>query len=170
VGDGIDKQYNLLVKDTAKLSDRRQIINTLYISANSILLGGIALLAQQGGLKAGALLLPAILIAVAGIPLCLDWRKLVLNYKQLLELRFEMLRRIEALPGFNYPIKTYSEESEKLYKKPKGGQTVLFGFSRIEVNIPLVFIALYLVAIAGSIALEYPNIVSQLHVWGILPR
>lgn len=170
MSDETHKQYNLLVKDTAKLSDRRQTINTLYLSANSILLGGIALLAQQGVLRSGALLLPVVLIALAGIPVCLDWRKLVSNYKRLLNLRFEMLRQIEALPGFSYPIKTYHEESDKLYKPPEGGQRVLFGFSNIEVNIPLVFIALYIIAILGAIALEIPNIVSQLHMWGILPR
>lgn len=161
------QQYNLLVKDTAKLSDRRQIINTLYLSANSVLLGGIALLAQQGVLKTGALLIPVVLVAFAGIPLCLDWRKLLLNYKNLLDLRFDMLRRIEKMPDFAYPIQTYQEESEKLYNKPEGGQKVLFGFSNVEVNIPLVFIALYSAAIVGSLILEYPNVVSLLHSWGI---
>lgn len=167
MADEIYKQYNLLVKDTAKLSDRRQIINTLYLSANSILLGGIALLAQQAVLKGGILLIPVVLIAVAGIPLCFDWRKLLLNYKNLLALRFRMLRRIEEGPDFAYPIKTYREESETLYNKPEGGQKVLFGFSNIEVNIPWVFIGLYLVAIVGSAALEFPNIVPLLQTSGI---
>lgn len=170
MSDEIHKQYSLLVKDSAKLSDRRQTINALYLSANSILLGAIAVLAAQSGLKAGILLLPAVLIAFAAIPLCLDWRKALLNYKRLLDLRFDMLRRIEALPEFTYPIKTYIEESDKLYTKAQGGQAVLFGFSRIEVNIPPVFIALYVVAILGAIALEIPNIVSLLHGWGVLPR
>lgn len=166
----IYKQYNLLVKDTAKLSDRRQIINTLYLSANSILLGGIALLAQQAVLRSGILLIPVALIAIAGVPLCFDWRKLLLNYKNLLALRFDMLRRIEEEPDFAYPIKTYREESETLYSKPAGGQKVLFGFSNVEVNIPWFFIGLYLAAIVGSAALEYPNVVPLLQMWGLLPR
>lgn len=170
MADEMHKQYELLVTDTAKLSDRRQTINALYLSANSVLLGGIALLAQQGAIRSGALLLPAILIALAGIPVCLDWRKLVRNYKELLNLRFELLRQIEALPGFGYPIKTYHVESDKLYKLPSGGQKVIFGFSNIEINIPLVFIALYIVTIIASLALAYPSIVSQLQVWGMLPR
>lgn len=169
MADEISKQYSLLVKDTAKLSDRRQTINTLYLSANSILLGAVALLAAQSALKAGPLLLPAVLIALAGIPVCLDWRRLVRNARDLLKLRFELLHQIEELPGYSYPIKTYHEE-DRLYKKPAAGQKEHFGFSYIEINIPLVFIVLYVVAIAGSLLLEGPNIVSQLHTWGILPR
>ncbi|MFI5274013.1 MAG: hypothetical protein ACHQ4H_13345 [Ktedonobacterales bacterium] len=164
----------MLVQDTAKLSDRRQIINTLYISANSVLLGGIALLVEQSSLKNGALLLPVLLVAIAGTPLCLDWRRLILNYKALLDLRFKMLVRLEAMPDFTGAIKTYTEEGEKLYnRKTDGGQSVLFGFSRIEVNIPIVFICLYLFTIAGIIALgiiDFPSIITQLHSAGILPR
>jgi hypothetical protein len=163
-------QYNLLVKDTAKVSDRRQIINTLYLSANSILLGAVALLAQQGVLKSGALLLPVVLIAIVAIALCRDWRKLLLNYKNLLDLRFSLLRQIEELPEFAYPIRTYHEESTKLYQKPEGEQRVFFGFSNIEINIPIIFIVLYVVSIAGSFVLEYSNIVSLLQTWGIMPR
>lgn len=166
MGDEIHKQYNLLVKDTAKLSDRRQTVNALYLSANSILLGAVAVVAAQSGLKPGILLLPAVLIALAGIPLCRDWRKLVLSNKELVGLRIKLLHEIEENSAFTYPIQTYHRE-DVLYDNPRRG---VFGFSSVEINIPLIFIALYIVAILGAIALEVPNIVALLHGWGVLPR
>lgn len=162
------KQYALLVKDTAKISDRRQIVNTLYLSANSILLGGIALLVQQSGLKSGLLVFPVLIVAVAGVIFCLDWRRLILNYRELLQLRFKLLAQLEDAADFTAPLKVYQIEGAELYNHKRHGRSILhFGFSRTELNIPIVFVGVYVVICIGAIVLHLGDIAAQLRAWGI---
>jgi hypothetical protein len=162
--DKIFEQYQLIVEDTARLSDRRQTINNIYLSANSLLLGGIALLVQQSGVKNLADLPLIFLLVCAGMVLCFDWSRLIENYRKLLALRFNLLKKIEARSDFPAPIQTYTEE-ELLYPNDPGKQR--FGFTRVEVNLPLVFITLYVLVVIGSIVVEYSLIASQLATWGI---
>jgi len=162
------KQYSLLVKDTARISDRRQTVNTLYLSANSILLGGAALLIQQSGLKSALLVFPVLIVAVAGTIFCLDWRRLILNYRELLKLRFKMLSLLEDDPGFTAPLKLYQAEGQELYNHQRHHRRILpFGFSRTELNIPIVFVGVYLVVGIGAILLHLGDIGTQLRAWGI---
>jgi hypothetical protein len=164
MNDKIFEQYQLLVEDTARLSDRRQTINYIYLSANSLLLGGIAVLAQQSGGKNLAELFLIFLLVCAGMVLCFDWSRLIENYRKLLALRFDLLKKIEVRSDFPAPIQTYTEE-EVLYPSDPGKRR--FGFTRVEVNLPLVFITLYVLVVIGSIVIEYPLIASQLATWGL---
>jgi hypothetical protein len=74
------------MEDTARITDRRHNTNTLYLSANSLLLGGTALLAQRSGgadvfsLFLVILVILVILVAGAGMLLCHDWRLIILGY------------------------------------------------------------------------------------------
>jgi hypothetical protein len=162
--DKIFEQYQLIVEDTARISDRRQTINNIYLSGNSILLGAIAILAQQSGVKSLADILLIFLLVGAGIVLCIDWSRLIGNYRQLLALRFELLKQIEVQPDFPGPIKTYTEE-EVLYPSDPGKRR--FGFTRVEINLPIVFITLYALVVIGTIVIEYTLITSQFAQWGI---
>src|SRR5215467_6128049 len=82
MGDRIFDQYQLLVEDTARLSDRRQTTNNIYLSANALLLGGVAILIQQNQKDILTIFL-IVLIVIAGITLCLDWRRLIQSYREL---------------------------------------------------------------------------------------
>jgi hypothetical protein len=164
MNDKIFEQYQLIVEDTARLSDRRQTINNIYLSANSLLLGGIAVLAQQSGLKSLADIFLIFLLVCAGMVLCFDWSRLIENYRKLIALRFDLLKKIEVSSDFPAPIQTYTEE-EVLYPSDPGKRR--FGFTRVEVNLPLVFITLYVLVVIGSIVLYYPLIVSQFASWGL---
>jgi hypothetical protein len=158
------RQYELIVKDTARLSDRRQTINNLYLSANSLLLGGSAILVQQGILNNGFPILLIFPLVLAGGFLCVDWWRLLRNYRKLLELRYVLLREIEARDDFPGPIATYVRE-EKLYSTdPRKSR---FGFTRVELNLPWIFIALYILIVIGTIVVKYSVIVSQFSQWGI---
>ncbi|HEY7780719.1 MAG TPA: hypothetical protein VIC85_10965 [Ktedonobacterales bacterium] len=157
------EQYKLIVEDSARLSDRRQTINNLYLSANSLLLGGVAVLVQLSQLKNPLELLLIVLIAVAGSALCLDWRRVVPQYKRLLDLRFSILREMEESPDFPAPKKLYVTESARLYNQ-KG---LFANFSDVESNIPVVFLVIYVIAVAAMFALKYADIVAQFSTWGI---
>jgi hypothetical protein len=164
MNDKIFEQYQLMVEDTARLTDRRQTINNIYLSANSLLLGGIALLAQQSGVKNLADLFLVFLLVCAGMVLCFDWSRLIESYRKLLALRFDLLKKIEGRADFPAPIQTYTEE-EVLYPSDPGLRR--FGFTKVEVNLPLVFITLYVLVVIGSIIIEYSVITSQLAAWGL---
>jgi hypothetical protein len=158
------RQYELIVEDTARLSDRRQTVNNLYLSANSLLLGGSAILVQQGTLKNGFPILLIVPLVLAGGFLCVDWWRLLRNYRKLLNLRFGLLKEIEARDDFPGPIATYQRE-EKLY--PADPRKSRFGFSGLELNLPWIFIALYVLTVIGTIVLNYSAIVSRFSQWGI---
>jgi hypothetical protein len=146
------EQYQLLVEDSARLSDRRQTVNNLYLSANSLLLSAIAILAQQSGVKSLQDVLLVLLLVCAGIFLSSDWGRLLRQYRQLLNLRFALLKKIESQEDFPGPIKTYQEE-ELLY--PADPRKSRFGFARVESNLPRVFIVLYILVVIGALVLQH---------------
>lgn len=158
------KQYQLIAEDTARLSDRRQTINNLYLSANSLLLGGVAILVQQSDLKNGLPILLIIVLVAAGTFLSLDWWRLLGNYSKLLNLRFELLKELEERDDFPGPIAMYHRE-QKLY--PEGVKKRRFGFTAVERNLPWIFISLYSLVVIGAIVFDYPRIVTQFAQWGI---
>lgn len=142
-------QYQVLIEDSARLSDRRQTVNNIYVSANSLLIGALALLIQVGGFKSALIGLLTVIIAVAGFTLCIDWRRLILNYRDLLRVRFTLLHDLEARPDFPFPIKTYHREDETVYSQHNARKRIsFFGFSRVETRIPVVFMALYSIGAA----------------------
>jgi hypothetical protein len=174
----IFKQYDLLVEDTARLSDRRQTVSNIYLSANALLASGIALLALQAtpkNLPAYALFL-IVLIVFGGTVLCLGWRRLIESYRELVGLRINMLKEIEERAEFKDLglIDTYHQE-DALYdpvKRKELGKKPIFGFSRIESRLPVLFIILYFLALIGAFVSHfYPHIVMQFATWGvILPK
>ena len=134
--------YPLFVQDTARLSDRRQSMNALYLSVNSLLLGAIALLAQQGGLTNILFLAAEFIIAVAGIIIAAQWRRLIDKYRDLLKLRYALLIEMENQKPFPSATKVYTSEAmEKLY-----------GFSEIERRLPMIFQWVYGTGTAGLLA------------------
>jgi hypothetical protein len=156
-------EYKLFVEDTGRTSDRRQTVNNIYLSVNSVLLGAVAILVQQGQLRSFLFLVVEIFIAIAGYFICNDWRKLITQYRKLLAFRFEQLRGLEAtMPG---STKMYSKESEY---KPLGFAGDKQGFFSIEIKLPTIFQVLY---VAGTIlfvavtVLQRLGYVTQLEQW-----
>lgn len=165
-------QYPFLIEDTARLSDRRQTVNNIYLTVNSVLLGGLALLVQVSGLRSFSVALIAVFIAFAGYIITGDWRKLVLTYKRLLGLRFKLLRELEEMPEFPYPIKTYHREDDLYADNPTKNRRERFGFTAIEEKLPTVFTLLYIVSavlIVVLVVLLRYGIVARLAKDGIIP-
>ncbi len=152
-------EYKHLAQDSARISDRRETVNNIYLSVNSVLLGAVALLVQQGQLKNVLFSVVALFISGAGLAIARDWRKLVAHYRELLKMRFEALRELEALDDFPGAIKIYHRETA-LYGPEKGE----FGFSPVEMKLPGLFSVLYSIAfvaiILGSVLVNY-TIIAQ---------
>lgn len=144
--------YPLFVNDTSRISDRRQTANTLYLSINSLLVGGIAFLAQQSGLASVSLLIVQVVIAIAGLFLTRQWLAVLELYRRLLAFRYEKLRALENTEGFPGAIKMFQVEYTE------SGDKKIFGFTRIEGFVPRLFRVLYIVGtlllIAGTIAVK----------------
>lgn len=134
------KFYALFVRDTAQLSDRRQALNAIYISVNSVVLGAVAILAQVGGLSSPVFLAVEVFVAFAGFLIAGQWKRMIKMYQALLRFRFTVLIEMEKTLAVPCNVKMYSEEK----------RARLYGFSELELQLPVIFQLLYSV---GSILL-----------------
>lgn len=149
------KEYELFVGDTQRATERRQSVNTIYLSVNSLLLGAVALLAQAGGLDKPLFLPIVILIAIAGFVICGDWSRIINSYRTYINVRFDVLKGMEN--GFEDSVKMYHVEDQRLkYNDPH------HGFYRIEINLPAMFRILYVV---GALILLVATVIGQ---WGAI--
>ncbi len=167
-GDPFLDHYQMIVEDTARLTDRRQTVNNLYLSANSLLLGGLALFVQQTEFKGFSTIFISALLVFVGIFLCRDWRRLLKTYRALINLRIELLhtaeRGFKEKPDLANLVQVYHEE-DQLFKPGQGKP--IFGFYAIEKNLPWLFIYIYLLMLIGTIVLRFPEMSGQLAAWGI---
>lgn len=141
--------YPLIWRETSTISDRRQTANTLYLSVNSILLGAIALLAQQSKLQSISLLILEVFVAIAGLLISTRWNRVLAKYQSLLKVRYKTLSEIEAMPGFPGAVKMFTIEDQ---------HPETWGYSAIEQFLPRTFTWLYVVGsllfIGGTIAVR----------------
>jgi hypothetical protein len=130
--------YKLLVQDTAHISDRRQTMNNIYLSVNTLLLGALAVLVQQGRLTSFLFLTVEVFVSIAGFIIALQWRALIKTYKNLLRLRYETLEEIEKTIDIPDIAKIYTLEHKASDTNKK-----LYGYSDIEGRLPGIFQWLY---------------------------
>jgi len=158
---GVSKfeEYKLFVEDTARFTDRRQMVTNIYVAINTVLLSGVALLVD-GGLENWVMLLAAEAILAGGIAVCLFWRQLIHKYKALVGLRIRELRRMEEAPEMTGCHRMYHAEDE-LYPRDENGEMIKgqgLNISDLERRLPWVFIVVYAIfgvgiAVAWTIGL-----------------
>jgi hypothetical protein len=138
------EQYQLFVEETARISDRRHSTSNLFLSVNSVLVGAVALLIQQSGGKGGSFLLfLAFLLVAAGSVLCILWMQFLLKYAKRLRKRFTYLSNLERdNPSLLLRVFSNKELSSE-------------SFSHLEARIPIVFLATYIVAVVGTLAIIF---------------
>lgn len=96
--------YKLMVASSEALVNRRQGVNTFFLTINGVLVTAIGLFLRNGGgdevrLQAGGILV----LALAGILLCYAWRSLLNSFGQLNTGKFVIINRMEkALPAAIY--------------------------------------------------------------------
>jgi hypothetical protein len=136
------EQYQLLVEETARISDRRHSTSNLFLSVNSVLVGAVALLIQQSAGKGSTLLIfLAFLLVAAGSVLCILWLQLLLKYARRLQQRFLYLSKLEQMN----PSLLLSVFSNKELRTES--------FTHLEARIPVVFLVTYAVAVAGTLTI-----------------
>lgn len=130
-------QYRLYVESVEKISDRRQNANNYFITINTVLISFLGILFQAKLLES----IPWVksLVSVVGIIICGIFWFLLRSYKQLNTGKFKVIHEIEQ----KLPLGLFDYEWEVL-KKGKNSK-VYFPFSHIEMVIPWVFGAVYVV-------------------------
>ena len=135
--DHLFEQYKLYVNSAEKISDRRQNANNYFITVNTALLTFLGLSFKVDALK--DLTWSRSLLSGLGIIICAIFWFLLNSYKQLNSGKFVVIHKIEQklpLALFDHEWKILGEGKD--YKK-------YYPFSHIELFIPWVFGAIYLV-------------------------
>ncbi|WP_299978928.1 hypothetical protein [uncultured Pseudoteredinibacter sp.] len=134
--------YKLYVELADRVSERRLKANTFFLSINSFL---IALAGLLKAISLEHLAKPwSLFVCAAGIAMCYFWYRLILSYKGLNTAKFKVIHDMEAeleLKPFDAEwVHLESGENDNVYKP----------LTHIELNIPRIFIALYVVILTWS--------------------
>lgn len=138
------EEYKIFVDTSEKLVARRQTVNTFFLSVNALLLSAIGMIAKEV-ITMQIASIGVVAIGLAGILLCMAWRRLVHSYRQLNAGKFAVIHLLEQhLPAalFKAEWKALGEGKDKKKYTP---------FTKTETTIPIVFIAIYGIAILGSV-------------------
>ena len=141
----IFEQYKILVESAEKVSDRRNVAKTFFLSLNSLIITIVAFL-YEGKLQLANkwfVLFPLVAI----LSLCYVWWRLIHSYKQLNTAKFKVIdeyeKRLPSMPYVSAEWKALGEGKEpKLYKP----------LTDVESRIPAVFACLYFI---GALAIIF---------------
>jgi len=131
------EQYKLYLGMADKISDRRQSANTFFLTVNSAL---VALFTVPGlGTTTWHMT-----VGLAGAVISYTWYRLIRSYSDINSGKFKVVHRVEA----HLPVRLFDAEWIILGegKDPKK----YLPFSRIEMRLPWIFMAIYLVMLISK--------------------
>ncbi|MFQ5640359.1 MAG: hypothetical protein ACE5IR_20460 [bacterium] len=140
-------EYKFFAESTQHLSERRQNASQTYLTVNTGIFAVFAFLIKDSGLQGGPLLYFSIPLFLVGVLACWTWVKIITQYKALIGWRYTNL--IEMEEKIEQSHKMYSKEWDDFFEPRQGKEK--FGFSRLEIWLPRLFIGLYLLYGAGLI-------------------
>jgi len=144
------EQYKLYVQMADKISERRQSANSFFLTINTALIAFLGLVASPDvggdtGLVASPPLPWVLVVSAAGVVLCYSWYRLVRSYKDLNSAKFKVVHAIES----RLPASPYDAEWEAVGRGED--KNLYLPFTHIEIRIPWVFAALYVLLAAWDI-------------------
>lgn len=128
------EQYKLAVEMADRISARRGLANTFFLTANA---GLVALLGNQS---------VADPVGWAGVAFSVAWWVLLKSYRDLSTAKWKVITTMEG----NLPVKPFTEEWELLKKdrvpwwRPRYAE-----LSTVEQLAPVVFVVLFVLGLAG---------------------
>ena len=134
-------EYRLFVESTQFLTERRQAATRTFLTINTGIFAVLAFLVRDVGFRGWGLVLVALPLFLTGALACLIWHAMIQQYKALIAWRYDQLQAMERLLEPCYRM--YNREWEDFFR-PRAGKE-RFGFSRLEVWLPRLFLLLYLV-------------------------
>lgn len=135
--DAYVEQYRLFLECLDKLSDRRQSANSYFLTVNTGICAAMGFLLSRDAAPETRSL--CAVVPIAGILLNLFWHRLVASYRQLSTGKFAILHELEK----HLPVAPY--KAEWVVLGGGGDHSKYLPLTHIEVWIPRVFIAMYLV-------------------------
>jgi hypothetical protein len=129
-------QYRIYLHIFNSTSDRSQKSNEFFLGLNAAILGILGYV-ETKSLPHGNIIF--MLIPFAGISISYSWYKIIRTYNQLNKAKFKVIHTLEE----KLPVALFQSEWE-LLGKGKDKKKYL-SFSRIERNIPITFITLYII-------------------------
>jgi hypothetical protein len=135
--------YKIYVEMADRISQRREKANTFFLTVNAAL---IAFLAKDAfGTATTPRRMVECLVPIAAIVLCYLWYRIIRSYKDLNSAKFKVIHELER----HLPMRPYDAEWESVGrgKDPK----LYLPFTRVEIVVPWLFVALHLALIAAYI-------------------
>lgn len=135
--------YKMYVEATNKISDRRQVANSFFLSINTAIVGLVGYVQSNSSMK--TFLLFYLLISITGMLISYTWYRLILSYQQINSGKFKVIHLIEK----ELPLSPYDAEWKMLGRgdNPKK----YLPFTQIEVIVPWVFLGVNVVLFIGVI-------------------
>ncbi len=136
------EQYKLYVESAEKVSDRRNNVNTFYLTLATSITGVIGYV-KTNDLENDEYLVLG--LSISAILICIYWVNLLENYRKLNSGKFTVIHEIESL----LPLKLFDFEWERL---GRGNDKKLYKkMSNVEKGIPFIFGALFIFVIIVEI-------------------
>lgn len=139
------EQYRIYLHIFNNTSDRRQKSNEFFLGLNAAIIGIIGYVETKTLPHASVVF---ILIPLVGIGICYSWYMMINSYKQLNRAKFKIIHSVEK----KLPLSLFETEWNILGRGKD--KRKYYPLSQIEKNIPIMFIALYIVLFLVSLPLD----------------
>lgn len=145
------EQYRMYLHILNTTSDRRTRANEFFLGLNTAIIGLLGYLETKNVSTNDSVIF--LFAPFIGVAICLCWFQIINSYKKLHRAKFKVIHAIEE----KLPISLFKTEWELL---GKGDDSKMYRkISTIEKNIPVIFIALYVIIFIASLP---PQIVALL--------
>lgn len=134
----IQSEYMVAIDHVEKTIDRRQNITTVYLSVNAAVLGAISFVLKDGVTWTQ---ISTLFLLFAGIIASYIWRRLLLNYKVILNWWYGVIREIEI--NMDAKTKLFVREYGEIYR-PEKKPSIKLGLTNHEVKLTWLFSFFYL--------------------------
>jgi hypothetical protein len=140
-------QYSLMVQSWEALINRRQTVNTVYVTASTALLGGIGVVVSttdKTGLLWGAAAVA--IVAFLGAALGFNWRRTVVSYGTLSKAKAKVITALEAyMPAQLFDAEWGVLESKRYKSTTESDKQTALAFT-------LLFVGAFVVAVGIAFA------------------
>lgn len=128
-------QWQTCVEMANSVSQRRDTMNNIFVTLNLAIIAAVSITWE----------LKSLFILAAGIVVCTIWILFIRNYKLLNTEKFNVINDIEK----KLPVKPFNDEWKKLKSNKKYRDS-----TKLENTLPIMFIVLYVIAIAAIVAIK----------------
>ena len=132
------EQYRVYLRAFTSMVERRQKSNEFFLSINTAIMAVLGYIETQAVPIVHSALIFSI-VPFIGIVICYSWALAVRSYRQVAQAKYKVIHRLER----RLPAALFETEWEILGRGKDPSR--YYPLSRVEKNIPLIFILLYLV-------------------------